>query len=298
MRKPLDQRAIIVMVSLCAMWGFQQVAMKAVAEVIHPVLQVGVRYAIAFFMLLGLIIWREKDFWRADGTFWPGFLAGSAFAIEFMFIAWGLSHTTASHMVVFLYTLPVFLALGLHFFIPGEQLAPHQWLGVSLAFVGVVFAFAGSLINLEGKDALRILFGDMLGIVAAILWSANTLIVRATVLSDATPIKTLSYQLGCAGLLLPVVGYWVFQPGPLEMTGLAWASMAYQTLLVAFGSLLAWYWLIRHYLASRVAVFTFLTPLLGVAFGVWLLDDPLEPGFVVGAVLVCVGITVVNRTRQ
>src|SRR5699024_10254876 len=200
MRKPLDQRAIVVMVSLCAMWGFQQVAMKAVADVIHPVLQVGLRYAIAFVMCLAILIWRAQGFGRKDGTLWRGLLAGSAFAVEFMFIAWELSYTTASHMVVFLYTMPMFLALGLHVFIPGEQLAPHQWLGVGLAFAGVIFAFAGSLINLEGKDGLRILLGDMLGVIAAILWSANTLIVRATVLSDATPIKTLSYQLGCAGL--------------------------------------------------------------------------------------------------
>src|SRR5699024_12743815 len=105
MRKPLDQRAIVVMVSLCAMWGFQQVAMKAVADVIHPVLQVGLRYAIAFFMLLAIIIWREQGFWRKDGTFWLGLLAGSAFAIAFMFIPCGASYETASPMLALQYTM-------------------------------------------------------------------------------------------------------------------------------------------------------------------------------------------------
>ena len=37
-----------------------------------------------------------------------------------------------------------------------------------------------------------------------------------------------------------------------------------------------------------------MTPLFGVALGVWLLGEPLEPGFVVGAVLVLLGILLVN----
>ena len=53
-------------------------------------------------------------------------------------------------------------------------------------------------------------------------------------------------------------------------------------------------WLLRRYLASRIGVFSFLTPLFGVAFGVLLLDEPLEPGFLAGAILVCTGILLVS----
>jgi drug/metabolite transporter (DMT)-like permease len=65
-------------------------------------------------------------------------------------------------------------------------------------------------------------------------------------------------------------------------------------LVVSFASYLTWFWLLRHYLASRLGVFSFLTPLFGVAFGVWLLDEPLEPSFLVGAILVCAGIVLVS----
>jgi hypothetical protein len=41
-----------------------------------------------------------------------------------------------------------------------------------------------------------------------------------------------------------------------------------------------WFWLLRRYLVSPLGVFSFMTPLIGVAFGVWLLNEPLEPGFV------------------
>jgi len=53
--------------------------------------------------------------------------------------------------------------------------------------------------------------------------------------------------------------------------------------------------LLTHYLASRLASFTFLSPIFGVAFGVWLLNDPLDATFIAGSVLVIAGIAVVNR---
>ena len=70
--------------------------------------------------------------------------------------------------------------------------------------------------------------------------------------------------------------------------------MLFQGILVSFASYLVWFWLLRKYLASRLGVFSFMTPLFGVALGVWLLGEPLEPGFVVGAVLVLLGILLVN----
>jgi drug/metabolite transporter (DMT)-like permease len=43
-----------------------------------------------------------------------------------------------------------------------------------------------------------------------------------------------------------------------------------------------------------LASFTFLSPIFGVAFGVWFLDDPLDFSFVAGSALVIAGIAVVN----
>jgi drug/metabolite transporter (DMT)-like permease len=41
-------------------------------------------------------------------------------------------------------------------------------------------------------------------------------------------------------------------------------------------------------------VFTFLTPVFGVVLGALLLGEPLEPQFVVGAIVVLMGLTTVS----
>jgi len=52
--------------------------------------------------------------------------------------------------------------------------------------------------------------------------------------------------------------------------------------------------LLRKYLASNLAVFSFITPLFGVTFGVLLLDEPLSVNFVLGAVMVLLGVVLVS----
>jgi drug/metabolite transporter (DMT)-like permease len=58
---------------------------------------------------------------------------------------------------------------------------------------------------------------------------------------------------------------------------------------------LAWFWLIRHYPPSRLASFTFLTPLFGVLAGGLLLNEPITGGLLLALALVGAGIYLVNR---
>ena len=122
---------------------------------------------------------------------------------------------------------------------------------------------------------------------------ATTVTIRTTRLSVTAPNQTVIYQLGAAFVLLALVavstGQTYFTPTPL-----VWASLAYQVLIMSFVSMMVWFWLLRHYLASRLGVFSFLTPVLSVALGALLLDEPLEPQFVVGGCVVLAGITVVS----
>ena len=66
---------------------------------------------------------------------------------------------------------------------------------------------------------------------------------------------------------------------------------------VSFFSYLVWFWMLKRYLASNLAVFSFMTPLFGVTFGVLVLDEPLSFNFVVGAILVLFGITFVSAEQ-
>jgi len=291
-RKPLDTLATSLMLVLCVIWSLQQIAIKLVGDLMAPVLQIAVRSGLAFVLVTLLMRWRREHFdwrgWRA------GLLVGALFALEYLFVAEALRHTSAGHTVVFLYTSPIFAAIGLHLKLPAERLSLTQWGGVALAFAGVAYAFLGAEVDNSKQVSL---WGDLLALAGGAAWGATTVAIRTTILSTTAPNQTLLYQLGGAFVvLLPaaaLMGQMAFTPTPL-----VWASLAYQTLFMSFASLLAWFWLLRHYLASRLGVFTFLTPVLGVVLGALLLDEPLELRFVVGAAVVLLGVLTVSLHSQ
>jgi drug/metabolite transporter (DMT)-like permease len=136
-----------------------------------------------------------------------------------------------------------------------------------------------------------------MGVLAAALWAATTVLIRATGLTRISATKVLFYQLSVSAALLPLVSIALGERGVIAWTPVAVASLAYQSVIVAFASYLTWFWLLTRYLAGRLAVFSFAAPLFGVAFGALILGDPLSPAFVGAAVLVGAGIALVNVRR-
>ena len=131
---------------------------------------------------------------------------------------------------------------------------------------------------------------------AGVLWGATTLAVRATRLGQASAEKTLLYQLAglgaaAAGGGRPVGG----APLPHRLSTLAWAALLFQVVVVTFASYLLWFWLIRHYPATRLSSFTMLTPVFGLLLGALLLAEPVTGRLLFALATVAAGIFLVNR---
>lgn len=288
LRKPLDLFAITVMVALCALWGSQPISVKLIAGDVAPLMQMGLRSGIAALVLGALTIGREGPRAFSDGTLTAGLIVGALFAAEFLFIAQGLVLTSASRLVVFLYSAPIFSALALHMRFADERLSPLQWAGVAVAFGGMAVSFLGG-----GSMSRDMLLGDCLGLLAGLAWGLTTVVIRVSKLSEARAVKTLFYQVAFAGVTLLGLAALVGQTG-MNLTPKVLLHLSYQTVVITLISYVVWFWLLRHYLASRLSILSFLTPLFGVVFGVMILNEPLEPPFVMGAVLVLLGVSLVS----
>ncbi len=293
-RQTLDRRAVILMLVLCMIWGLQQSLMKLAAPDVAPVMQIAVRSGVAALLVSLLMLWRRERIALLDGTWRAGVLVGLLFGFEFLLVSEGLRHTSASHMAVFLYTAPIFVALGLHLTLPSERLNALQWTGIAVAFIGIAVTFLGrGAAVVPAGEAANILLGDILALLGGMTWAATTVVIRCSSLARASASLTLLYQLlGAFALLLPAA--LVMGQAAINPTALAWGVLLFQSLIVSFASFLVWFWLLKKYLASQLGVFSFITPLFGVAFGVWLLNESLEPRFLVGAVLVIAGVILVN----
>lgn len=289
----LDTLAITLLVVCCAFWGFQQILIKSTVAEVPPLWQAALRFWGAAALLWLWCAARGVPLFARDGTLRAGLLAGLLFAGEFAFIYLGLMHTTASRLTVFLYTSPFVVALLLPRVVPGEKLRRIQWVGLVIAFAAVALAFSeGFTHSASVSGQWR---GDAMALAGGTLWGLTTLTIRSTKLATASAEKTLFYQVAVTALAAPLVSLLLGETWSLDYSAQAWSSLSLQTVVGAFASYLTWMWLLRHYPATQMSTFTFLTPVFALVFGVLLLGEPLTLRLVLALIGVAVGIVLVSK---
>ena len=287
----LDTLAISLLLACCLFWGFQQVLVKATLVEVAPAFQAAIRFVGATALLLVWCAWRGIRLFTADGSLRAGLLAGSLFATEFACIYVGLQYTSASRLTVFLYTSPFWVAALLPIWVKSETLRPVQWAGLACAFAAVAFALREGF----SAGAASTWLGDMMALVAGMLWGLTTVVIRASSLAKVSAEKLLFYQVAVSSAVLPLLSLalgeqWVTSFSPFALT-----SLVLQTVVGAFASYLAWMWMLGRYPATKISVFVFLTPLFALLFGALWLNEAATPSLLAALVLVALGIVLVNR---
>ena len=287
----IDARAALILLACCAAWGFNQVAIKVANQGISPMLQAGLRSAVAGVIVLAWAHVRGIPLFERDGTLWAGIAAGLLFAAEFMLLYVGLEYTTASRGIIFLYLAPFAVAIGAHLFIPGDRLTWTKVAGLFAALTGLAVAMGEGVLVPERPTLL----GDLLSVAAAVVWGATTVVVRASALRFVSTEKTLMYQLAVSAAALPVASWLMGEAGITDLSPRVLIGFGYTVVVVAVVSYLAWFWLVRTYPPTRLASFTFLSPVFGVLAGLAVLGE--EPSLSLGVALVLIGagIWLVNR---
>lgn len=289
-QRRLDGRAIGAIIGLCFLWGLSQVSIKVANRGVSPIFQAAIRSIIAAALVALWARARDLPLVHRDRTLVHGLIIGLLFGTEFVFVYLGLYYTTASHAVVFLYTAPLFVALGAHWVLPTEPITGRKGAGLLLAFVGVLATFWDSL---HSPTPLQLL-GDVFSLTAGILWAATSLYLKRVVRTSMRPSQMLFYQLGFSAAQLSAMTL-LLEPHPVtDMNPLVLASLAYQGIVVAFASYLVWFWLIQVYPVSGISGFTFFTPIFGILLGGLLLQEPLTAKLVIGGALVTGGMALVN----
>ncbi|MDQ7784409.1 MAG: DMT family transporter [Desulfomonilaceae bacterium] len=283
---------VVLLVSLCMLWGGNMVSIKISNQGIPPIMAATVRSIVA-----AVLLWMYASC-VGRGVFLPardlkhGMAIGALFGTEFLILYYGIDLTNASRAIIFLYTQPLWTALGAHFFLSSERLTFTKSIGLILSFSGLVTVFATRPATLGPHYWV----GDLMEVGAAVLWAATNIYIKRFMLNKPiTHYQTLFSQLFFS---IPVLaaGWLIFEWGrPVQLDGLVVGSLVYQSVVIAFASYLLWFWMIHRYQVSRLAAFTFLTPLSGVILSGLLLDEPLTALLLAGLALVAAGLYLVNR---
>lgn len=289
-KERIDASGAFWLVTFSGLLGLNQVLVKIMNSGLQPVFQAGLRSLLALpVVILVALLMRSKLSIR-DGSLPGGILCGLLFAGEFILLFLALDYTTVARTSIFFYTMPFWVALAAHFFIPGEQLTPVRTTGLVLAMAGVVVA----LMDQSAPASPYAFWGDIMCLIGAMMWAGIALSARLTNLSRSTPHMQLVYQLAVSA---PVVLLIAFAFGPLirDFQPHHYAIFSFQIVVIVSFGFAGWFWLLARYPSSDMASFGFLAPVFGVFFGWLILDEAVGVRLIIALLLVAIGIVLVNQ---
>ncbi|WP_424986325.1 DMT family transporter [Microbulbifer sp. S227A] len=287
-KRGMDGFGAAALVGFAAILAFNQVVIKVTGGGFGPVFQAGLRSVGATLFLLIWMRVRGHKIPPPSGTLFWGLLSALVFSFEFICIYTALDLTSVSRASILFYSMPVWVALGGHFLLPGERLTTIRMAGLALALGGVALAVA------DRSSGAASLAGDLLALGAALGWAAIALMVRVTPMQRMRPEAQLLCQVAVSAVVLLALAP-LFGPLIREPRAIHYAGLAFQAFVVVGLGYLMWFWLMTIYQANSVASFSFLSPVLAVLFGWLILGETIGPQIWGALALVALGITLINR---
>ena len=271
------------------LWGGNQIAIKAGLAGVPPIAMAALRFSIGLAIvaaaarLSGVSVRMEPG--RLRGHLGLGLL----FVVQIVALNAGTAHTNASRSTVLITTYPFFTAFFAHLLIPGDRLDVPKVTGLALAFAGVVLMFAEGLAPGEGQ----FLVGDAVVLLSGLLLGLRQVVLKRLV-HGQHPFQVLFWQ-ALMGVPAFVVLSWLWErEAAWTWTPGVVGGVLYQGIVVAGFCFILWVSLLQRHSASRLGVFGFLTPIVGVIFSALIMGDRLTPLLLASVTLVALGIAAVN----
>ena len=273
---------LLLAVLVAVAWGLNAVAAKVGVTYIPPVLFTALRFV---FVLICLVPWLKPVPGRWNVLIPAVFFMGG---LHFALIFTGAKLSDASTMVI-VNQLYVPIAVLLAMFWLGEAVPARRWLGIAVAFSGVI------VFSLDASVASH-WAGVLLLFLDAISMAIGTVLLRR--LAGVSPFVMQAWM-AVLGIPFLLVTSSIFESGQLAALAAApwqgWAALAYTVIAGSLIGHTGYYILLQHYEVSLVGSVLLLGPAIGVLGGVAILGEPFTPMIIVGAAMTLMGVAIVLR---
>ena len=277
-------------------WALNFSVVKYSLAEIDPLSFNGLRFIFAAAIIWIVLLYRRQLFTIPKKDWLPLICMGllGNLIYQGLFII-GIDYTYAANAAVMLGTIPIWVALISHFF-NLEQMNIFKTLGVLAAFAGIIFIISGGNDPFSfGSDTF---LGDIIIIGAAIVWGGYTILSKSF-LTRYTPIQFSAIMATIGAIVLFLIGLPnIIQLEWTQISAAAYGGVIYSGLLSIGVAYLIWNYGLQTVGAVHTATYQNLVPVMGLFFGIVLLNEQLTFLQYTGSALVIVGIILARWKRN
>ena len=285
--------AYVAFITVCIVWGTTYLAIHVALETIPVLLVAGLRW-----MFAGVVM---STFMFATGRGLPkprlwaplallGFLMN---VVGNGFVVFAQQYVASGLTAVLIATTPFWSATVERLLPNGERFSMRSLAGLSLGFAGIVILVWPEMTN-GGAGGGKFVLGVIAIQLACIGWVIGTSFAKRHELGDS-PFQSTALQMVFSGIMLLTAATANGDWAQLTFTPRTISAMVYLSIAGSLIAYSAYIYAIQYLPLQLVSLYAYINPMIAVALGTLLLNEPLSARIVVAAVLVFAGTWVVGR---
>jgi drug/metabolite transporter (DMT)-like permease len=290
-----DGRALAAMVAfLCLVWGSTWLAIKIGLRDMPPFFAAGLRFLGASAILFALS--------RLQGV--PGprtrrqhaglvALGFGVFALNYGVVYWAEQYLPAGVTAVLFAIHPLLVSLFAAWALPDEALSAGKLAGIALGFAGVAVLFLDD-VSLSGPHAL---FAAAMLLLAPTASAVSNVALKKHA-GDLHPYTIATLPMLYGGATMFAVSAFIEDWHRVHWTQSSVAALAYLTVFGSVLTFIVYYTLLKRVAISRLALISYLFPVVAVFISWLILGERLGPRGWIGSALVVLGVALAGVRRR
>lgn len=263
--------------------GANAVAVRFVLHEMGPFWAAAVRFAVAGAVLLVVMVLTGRSLPTGDRLVGSVLFGILGFGLAYTFLYQALVDANAGTTMLMLAVVPLLTVL----LAAGQRVERLSW----RTLAGALIAGAGILVVSADQLTLDVpLVSLALLLLAALCQAESGVVAKRWSPGDPVAANALGQLLGAG--ILAVVAVVTGERFALPTQPDGWVAMAYLILLGSIVLFLLVLFILARWTASATSYGFLLFPLVAIALGAMLLDEPVRPSFVLGGIVVLAGVYV------
>ena len=281
----------LLFVLLGIMWGSSYVFIKIGVEGgLTPFVLISLRLLIGLAILVAVVALAREPLprgWRIYGHL--AVLGAFSVAIPFTLITWAELSVDSTIAATITSAVPLFVIAFAAMFLRDEPLTMNKLVGVVIGLLGVAI--------LVGFDPAALAGGSLMAELALVGATASYAIggvYARRMVRGLRPMIPAMFQVAFAFVMVTVLAFLFERPLEAPITAETAFAVAWIGLFGSGLAYLVFFRLLRDWGATRTSLVAYLLPIVGIALGALILQEPIDAGLLIGTALIIGGIGVVN----
>jgi drug/metabolite transporter (DMT)-like permease len=289
-RNPLAYAAFI---TVCIVWGTTYLGIHVALETVPVLLVAGLRWFAAGVIMSAMMLASGR---RLPGPRMWAPLALLGFLMNIVgngFVVYAQQYVASGLTAVLIATTPFWSALVERLLPNGERFSKRSLTGLAIGFSGIVVLVWPEMTH-GGASGRAFIIGVIAIQLACVGWVIGTSFARRHELGD-NPLPSTALQMVFSGVMLLTAATAHGDWQQLSFTPRTFAAMAYLSIAGSLVAYSAYIYAIQHLPLQLVSLYAYINPMIAVALGTLLLNEPLSARVIIAAALVFAGTWVVGK---